>query len=194
MREKHNVGGADGFSLIELMIVIAIILTVSAIAVPSLMNTVADVRLRSSASTLQGQLQQLRMRSVRDNKPYKMKMTTQGEATMVYLDLDGGDDYDSEEPAVGLARDVTVASSGAPTMPSGTLNTSGWTAGTMSTNAWFNARGLPCDGSGGACNTTKGYIYYLSQTRTTSNTAWAAVSVTPAGRIKVWRWTGSAWQ
>jgi prepilin-type N-terminal cleavage/methylation domain-containing protein len=184
-----------GFSLFELMIVMLIIMIVSAVAVPTIMNTVADVRLRSSASTLQGQIQQLRMRAVRDNKPYRGKMTTQAGTVLMYLDIDGDGAYDTNEPTVGLARDVVVTSSGNPSMPTATLNTSGWVSGTPSTDIWFNARGLPCDTSvNAACNTNKGYIYYLSQQRSTSVTAWAAVSITPAGRIKTWRWTGSVWQ
>jgi len=194
MRHREKLRGQAGFSLIELIVVMTIILVVSAIAVPSLINTVADVRLRSSASTLQGQLQLLRMRAVNDNKPYKLKMTTQAGTLMAYLDLDAGDDYDSAEPAVGLAKDVTVATSGNPSMPNTTLNTTGWiNPATTATNLWFNARGLPCDGVG-ACNSPKGYIYYLSQSRNMGTTAWAAVSVTPAGRIRVWRWTGSVWR
>lgn len=193
MRQDARFGRQAGFSLIELILVMAIILTISAIAVPSLINTVADVRLRSSASTLQGQIQQLRMQAVKDNKPYSARMTTSGGAALMYVDIDAGSDYDAGEPAVGLAKDVTVASTGAPTMPTSTLDVSAYTNGTMSTAITFNARGLPCTGTG-SCNTTKGYIYYLSQVRTTTTTAWAAVSVTPAGRIKVWRWTGSAWR
>lgn len=194
MRDKHKTRQA-GFSLMELMVVMLIIMIVSAVAVPTLMSTVADVRLRSSASTLQGQIQQLRMRAVRDNKPYKAKLTTVGSVVTMYLDLDADDTFDATEPAVSIARDVTVASSGSPSMPSGTLNTTGFVTGTMSTAIWFNARGLPCDTSAGAaCNTSKGYIYYLSQQRSTSTTAWAAVSVTQAGRIKAWRYVGSTWQ
>jgi Tfp pilus assembly protein FimT len=185
-----------GFSLFELMAVMLIIMVVSAIAIPTMMNTLADVKLRSSASTMQGQLQQLRMRAVQDNKPYKAKMTTINGVITMYLDLDGDDDYDPTEPSVALANGVTVATSGAPSMPSGTLNTTGWVnPATTSTSVYFNARGLPCDTSAGAaCNTPKGYIYFLSQTRSASTVAWAAVSITPAGRIKTWRYQSSTWQ
>ena len=184
-----------GFSLFELMIVMLVIMVVSAVAVPTIMNTVADVRLRSSASTIQGQMQQLRMRAVRDNRPYSARMTTQAGVVIMYIDTDSDGAYDANEPQVAIARDVVVATSGNPSMPSGTLNTSGWVSGTMSTAMYMNARGLPCDTSASAaCNTNKGYIYYLSQQRSTSTTAWAAISVTPAGRIRTWRWTGSVWQ
>ena len=197
MRDRRKGTRQAGFSLFELMTVMLIIMVVSAIAIPTMMNTLADVRLRSSASTIQGQLQQLRMRAVRDNKPYKGKMTTQAGVIMMYLDLDGDSAYDANEPSVALARDVRVAFSGtsAPTMPDTLLpGISAYATGNMSTAIWFNARGLPCDTSASAaCNTSKGYIYYLGQLRSSSRIAWAAVSVTPAGRVKVWRWTGSAW-
>lgn len=197
MRRMHKTRREAGFSLFELMIVMLIIMVVSAVAVPTIMNTVADVRLRSSASTIQGQVQQLRMRAVKDNKPYQGKMTIQAGTILVYLDIDGDGAYDANEPTVGLAKDVRVSASGYPSMPASLLpNISSYVVqGPSSNSIWFNARGLPCDTSvNAACNTSKGYIYYLSQQRSTTTTAWAAVSVTPAGRIKVWRWSGSAWQ
>ena len=197
MRETHKTRGEQGFSLFELMIVMLVIMVVSAVAVPTLMNTVADVRLRSSAGTIQGQIQQLRMRAVKDNKPYQGKMYLQAGTILLYIDVDGDGNYDPNEPTVGLARDVTVAASGYPTMPASLIpNISSYVVeGPSSNSIWFNARGLPCDTSvNAACNTNTGYIYYLSQQRSTSTTAWAAVSITPAGRIKVWRWTGSVWQ
>jgi prepilin-type N-terminal cleavage/methylation domain-containing protein len=90
-----------GFSLPELMIVILIIMVVSAIAVPTLLNTIADVRLRSSASTMQGILQQLRMQAVRDNTPYTLRSVVAGGTTLLYVDTDGDSAQDSNEPAVG---------------------------------------------------------------------------------------------
>jgi prepilin-type N-terminal cleavage/methylation domain-containing protein len=184
-----------GFSLPELMIVILIIMVVSAIAVPTLLNTIADVRLRSSASTMQGILQQLRMQAVRDNTPYTLRSVVAGGTTLLYVDTDGDSAQDSNEPAVGFARDVALAASGNPSATSMGFGSalSGYTTSGTPLAVSFNARGLPCTGSA-ACNTTKGYVYYLSQQRTTTVTAWAAVTITPAGRIKVWTWSGSAWQ
>ena len=45
MREIQRMRRQVGFSLMELMVVMLIILIVSAIAIPSLMDTISDVRL-----------------------------------------------------------------------------------------------------------------------------------------------------
>jgi hypothetical protein len=59
------------------------------------------------------------------------------------------------------------------------------------TDASFNSRGLPCAGS---CNSISGgFVYYFSDSRPWGKPGWAAISITPAGRIKVWTWSGTAW-
>ncbi|HUQ50099.1 MAG TPA: GspH/FimT family pseudopilin [Terriglobales bacterium] len=192
---SRNAGQA-GFSLPELMMVVLIIIVVSSIAVPALLNAIADVKLRSAASTLQGHIQQLRMRAIKDNKAMKAKLTTQSGSILMYVDVDGGDDYDTDEPTVSFPPTVAVPSSGGPTLTTAEVaNISTFVVGTSSNAIYFNARGLPCDTSvNAACQTLKGYVYYLSQPRTTGGTAYAAVSVTPGGRIKVWRRQGNTWQ
>ncbi len=63
----------------------------------------------------------------------------------------------------------------------------------------FNARGLPCVVSGSLCNTSAGgapvgFLYFLEGQQAFKGTGWAAVSVSPAGRVKVWVWSGKSWQ
>ncbi len=41
---------------------------------------------------------------------------------------------------------------------------------------------------------TVGFVYYIQQTRAFGAVGWAAVSVTPAGRIRVWTYDGTAWE
>lgn len=190
--------GQTGFSLPELIIVVAIILTISAIAVPALLNGIADVKLRSSASTLQGHLQQLRMRAIKENRPLRARLSSEvgTGVTVMYIDLDDGDDFDATEPSVSFSTDVTVAATGGPVLTNTqVVNVGTFVIGTTSNSIFFNARGLPCDTSGSAaCQTQRGYVYYLSQLRSSGSTVYAAVSVTPAGRIRVWRRLGTTWQ
>jgi hypothetical protein len=62
----------------------------------------------------------------------------------------------------------------------------------------FNSRGIPClwDTSSGNCTNagTQAFVwYYVFQPPFGSN-RWAALSVSPAGRIKNWYWDGAAWK
>jgi hypothetical protein len=56
----------------------------------------------------------------------------------------------------------------------------------------FNTRGLPCKFSGGTC-TNEGFLYYFKDTSRQGSKGWAALSISPAGRIKKWFWTGAKW-
>lgn len=56
----------------------------------------------------------------------------------------------------------------------------------------FNTRGLPCAYSGGNCP-NKGFLYYFKDTNRAGSKGWAALSISPAGRIRQWFWKGGAW-
>src|SRR5205823_2804861 len=65
-----------GFSIMELLIVVAIILIIAAVAIPNFQSVMAQIRLRSSASAVAGVIQQARIRSVRDNRIYSIAFDT----------------------------------------------------------------------------------------------------------------------
>jgi len=65
-----------GFSLIELIIVVAMIMILAAISVPRLLNTVSDINLRYAATNISGLLQAARMQGVRKNTFYTVQPTT----------------------------------------------------------------------------------------------------------------------
>jgi hypothetical protein len=56
----------------------------------------------------------------------------------------------------------------------------------------FNSVGLPCVYSGGLCS-NHGFIYYFHDQRPQGKQGWAALSISPAGRLKKWYWNGSVW-
>ena len=66
----------SGFSLIELLIVIAIIMVVAAMATPNVMNAINNIRLRGSAGDVAGLLQQCRQAALHDNRYYTVKPAT----------------------------------------------------------------------------------------------------------------------
>jgi prepilin-type N-terminal cleavage/methylation domain-containing protein len=212
MRNKHS-----GFSMIELLVVIAIIMVIAAMATPSLMNTMNGIRLRSAASEVAGIMQECRQRAVRNNRYYTVKPTVVTGARAAYVDLNYNDTFDAgapaPEPMIQIPQSVTVVTAGAPN----TANLIGQCCTTFvpqnaATLPSFNSRGLPCvgpvplappTGVGGVPNSvcnissggqTVGFVYYMNQTRAFGAVGWAAVSVTPAGRIRVWTYSGATWQ
>ena len=207
MRKRQS-----GFSLIELLVVIAIIMVVAAMATPNVMTAINNIRLRSAASEVAGLLQQCRQAAVRNNRYYTIKPATVTGARAAYVDLNYNNTFDNAapapEPLIQFPANVSVVSSGAPNTGNLISNCcSTFTPQNASTLPSFNARGLPCVGPGGwpppansvcnirdAGNNTVGFVYYMNQTRPFGALGWAAVSVTPAGRIRVWTYSGSTWQ
>jgi Tfp pilus assembly protein FimT len=194
-----------GFEIVELIIVVAIILVVSAMAMPRILTAVENVRLRSAANGAAGVIQALRMEAVKHNTYYSAGWKTVGSGSsqyqIMYADVNPADGaYNVGEPMVQLPNTMRFEFSGAnPAFNASTLlGTTSNPPQPASLLPLFNARGLPCVVSGLQCTTISGgslvYFVYFLRLDGSSATRWAAVSVTPAGRTRVWTWDGSAWE
>ena len=187
-----------GFSLLEVMSVAAISLFVTMTAVPNMISGIGNVRLRSSMTSLAGVLQNCRMLAVKQNRAMTTHFvtTTYGSSSgvMAYVKLAtdtgslGASDsqVQLEQP---VTRVLTLSGSGAPTTA---LDNAflGFTPQTGDPS--FNATGLPCAYVGGNCSNS-GFVYYFHDSRPAGKMGWAALSISPAGRLKKWYWNGSSW-
>lgn len=73
----------QGFTLLELMIVLAVIVILGAIAVPKMIATFNDIKLRYLASDISGLLQSARIQAVRKNTFYSIQPGTQAGETSI---------------------------------------------------------------------------------------------------------------
>jgi prepilin-type N-terminal cleavage/methylation domain-containing protein len=191
---------AGGFSLLELMIVVAISMILAAIAIPMFLTASYNIRLKSAASDLSGFLQRARIQAARQNATYPIRYQNNAGAEEVWVDLNGNGVLDPLEPVIAFSPSIKPAA-GAPNGAGGTPTPYvlvGDTAGVTYDNATtlgYSSRGLPCAWAPGVCVTpAAGYfVYYLKDQRPAS-VGWAAVVVTRGGRTKVVTWNGAAWQ
>ena len=194
-----------GFSLVELLIVITIIMVISALAMPNVIRGIGSLRLRGAGSNLSGILQRGRIVAVRTNRiqlVYMNPANVNG-ARLIYVD---GPPYnatpDATEPLVQIPDSVEIQTDASQTPISTFITNSnslvGFTAtGPNTSYMAFNARGLPCTpvlaaGVPSTCNATQGYLYFFRSTGAFGG-QWICISVTPAGRIRVWSWDGTNW-
>lgn len=190
-----------GFSMLELVVVMLILMVVVVISAP-VMNGIVNVKLRSSAGNVASLLQQARVQAVQRNAYITFRAGAIGNAPIGYLDTigdtatdgSGNSSYDNGEKVVQLPTTTAFATSGAPA----SLATSayGLANAIASSSISFNSRGLPCKVVSGVCNTLDAgipvsYVVYFRGQRPQT---WAAVSVSSAGRVKSWFYSGSTWQ
>jgi Tfp pilus assembly protein FimT len=205
-----------GFSLVELSIVVIITLLVCAWAIPSALTSIRMAHLRGAASDYAGLLEQARIYSIRDNRYYSTYILAPAGNNLVaqaYVDMlpkvltgasgNGGTSVAVGDPTITIESDVVLESVGAAPntsnlesqlLPATTPVTP--TDGSV-TAPTFGPRGLPCTPismtGGSVCDSSGGPTAYWTFLKNSKSSSWQAVTITPAGRIQKWYYTGSAW-
>jgi type II secretory pathway pseudopilin PulG len=183
--------------MLELMIVISMILAATTIAVPSMITVVANARLHQGMGNLSSIFQNARTRAAQRNSITRIRFQLINSNWVAYVDNGiNPSGLTSTTPQLSMP---TKFSKVAP--PSGTnptpldAATCGSTIAPNTTDdTYFNQLGIPCQYSSGACSSSQAFAYYfIYQGSANMSTNWAAMCVSPAGRIKTWYWSGSAW-
>jgi prepilin-type N-terminal cleavage/methylation domain-containing protein len=195
-------GGRQGFSLIELVIVLAIMMIAASLAFINMRVAVRSSRLQSSASNYANLLQTARIRAVQDDRYYSVLMgTSTAGVPFAYVDIAGTQTFAAGDPMAVLAQGVVpqpYASGPAKTnlisqfLPAGTSGT----VNAAAAGPTFGPRGLPCTPVANAGYMTCPFITptsYVTFLQNQEGGAWEAITITPAGRVRLWAYGGTAW-
>lgn len=191
----------SGFSLIELLIVVAVMMVTAAIAIPRFSEVLNGIKLRGAAQQLSELYQEARMRAVQDDSYYEVLLS--GDSRQAFVDTAGNGTADNL--ILQLPEAVSLNNTGAP--PGLDQTTLGFAPLLTETSVMFDhdgtnrpglawsSRGLPCQRSSATslCQPGFGWLQYL-QLPEGAQVAYAAVSVSPAGRVRVWSYQGGAWR
>ena len=188
-----------GFTFFELTVVLAIGLILTGIGLPRMNTVIANMKLRSSMTTLSGFLQNVRMLAIKRDRTVTARYfnRTTLPNSLVYYAKEAADmsamTVTDSQVELEAPIDPYDAPSG-PGAPAAITNAQmGLLSGTaLTSNPSFNSRGLPCSFSGGSCNSAA-FVKYFKDNRISGPGAWSAISISPAGRIKRWFWNGSLW-
>lgn len=215
-RRTHLLTEEAGFSMVELAVVSIIVLIVAAAAIPTVVTSVRMAHLRGAASDYAGILEIARIDTVRDNRYYStyiLSPTGSAPAGYAYVDMlpkvltgasgNGGTAVVSGDPVVTMESDIVLEAVGsAPStanlksqlLPATTPVTPTDASVTAPT---FGPRGLPCTPisltGGSVCDSSGGPTAFWTFLKNTKTSSWQAVTITPAGRIQKWYYTGTAW-
>jgi type II secretory pathway pseudopilin PulG len=190
--------GQNGQSMIQLIIVVAVMMILAAIAVPNINQTIAAERLRTSAGDLSGLMQQARLLATKSNTYIPIRFGNANGVPIAYADVNGDAVWEvvnPQEPATYFSPRV-FPTAGAPPAPYVLVGDSGAGAFPGGTALAFSPRGLPCayvPGPPLVCTTPAAqyFTFYITDNR--PSPGWAVVVVTKGGRSKVQIWRGNAW-
>lgn len=198
---RLGVCSGSGFSLIELLVVVAIMLVVAAFAIPTLSKTMDAYRLHGTLNSAANLAQKCHMEAIKKNVSQRMHVSTVGNRVVLFV-------TDSNDAAAAPATNDAALSAqlwlptqfstpgvptGGPTALTGTIMWGTALIPNVNVDPYFNSRGLPClPGANGVCTLTSGFVYYFKY-KNARSTRWSALSISPAGRIESWFWDGNAW-
>jgi len=202
-----------GFSLLELMIVVAITFVLLVFAIPVVLSSVRTGRLRGASSDYASMLQAARTRAVQDDRFYSVYLQPAAAPNpqLTYVDIypqavNGTSGhgapptghYDAgppSDPSAALSGDAVPQPSAAAPNPANLYAqfcASCTPPMINNTPPTFGPEGLPCvpvvsaGGTGTVCNSASGPTAFVTFLQSAITGEWTAVTVTPAGRIKTW--------
>jgi prepilin-type N-terminal cleavage/methylation domain-containing protein len=181
LRRKCRYGVA-GYSLVEMMMTLAIGLIMVAVALPTMVGAIQSYRLNSASQQLASLIELTRYTAIRRNAAVmSLQMKTMGDGTYFFVDLNGDTNPDANDPMMILPSDMKLAASQCP-QPDSSIPGMAATQN-FANHVTFDYRGTVNFPPGGQLRTYFLTLGYTNQVQYGCR----AITVTPMGQTKVWK-------
>jgi Tfp pilus assembly protein FimT len=167
-----------GFSLVELIIAVLIIIIVAGVSIPKIVSVTQDVRMTNDIRSISAQIFLARMRAAAAGAKSRVNFNTAANTYQIEVLI--GSTWTLYGGTIKLATGDTFGY-GSITTPAGQQ-----TPISQTTPIYFNSRGLATDSAGNA--TANSAIYF-----TNIRGQYAAIAVSIAGQPTSYTYNGSAW-
>jgi prepilin-type N-terminal cleavage/methylation domain-containing protein len=210
--------GKRGFSLLELLICLVVMMVVTVAAFPTINKNLQIIRLQSSVQDVATLMQRARILAVKNNTTYSIVFSTVNNVEVACIDTNYDGTCNPTEPMVAMAKYVSLVTDGSgadysqitcgpltSTCPTGFTGLN-FQAQAATAFVSYNDRGLPCVGptpttepipTASRCDELPGgnpvgFVLEFQYAGSNGKT-YAAVSLTPTGLTGEWLYGGSYW-
>lgn len=194
---KIQASRREGFSILELMVTLAVIMILTALAIPSLTRAYNSYLFNSAASQVAGILKLTRFEAIRRNRQVSCQIQQNGTDWLLWADSDGDGLPGATEPQYRITGSISMLPAGgpvpAPAAISAALNGAAVTAISGANAAVaFDPRGAVTIGGG----QPPIYALYIGTPGLgTNDSTYRAVVLLPSGVVHVWTaGFGGTWQ
>ena len=182
----------NGFSLVELVLSLAILLVITTLAIPVVVRSLQTYQLNSTASQVAGMLKFAKFDAIRQNTHVNFQVAQSGANWIVWVDSNGDGIPNGAEPQMVISGTNTLLPASAVPSPSPILATLG--AGS-SAYTWavlsgspgtimYDQRGVIVSYAGGPVVTTITVLYLGNPND--PNSGYRAIITLPSGAVQVW--------
>jgi prepilin-type N-terminal cleavage/methylation domain-containing protein len=196
-----------GLTLAELLVVVSIVGVVAGLSLPNLSRAIDNARLKGATQQLVALYQDARLRATQNNASYEVLVSSAGiHPAQACIDIDGDGKCGATDPGTLFAGQVVLNNIGVPLKlgkselgfdrQKNTENSSMVDGNNeLAPGLAWNARGIPCERTNvitSPCLGIEGWVQYLQLTRVGRAVLYAAVTVSPTGRVKTWTYVSSS--
>jgi type II secretory pathway pseudopilin PulG len=195
----HRTKAQEGFSMIELLVVVAILIVMVGLAIPNLVTTSKLAKQRKLMDSATSLFKMARSQAIKENRTTWVRFTDTASGQVMWV---GHADSPDEEPAdsnkkLPLPPDVSYVPNAVPDGCGALTSSALWNSGGKdpdgSKDTYFDPQGIPCDSvSATVCTAGLPTVRYFKYSGSGGET-WIGVGVSSAGQVKAMYCNGSKW-